>query len=156
LIPARAGLNAVADPRGRNLQNGTVILNFERLYLRMSNIKVAVIAAALSASIGCGASGTSNSNVNANANVAKEIVLDPNNLPEGLSATPLPINANGKLPEGISINGAPPSPGRTPTPGIPNSEQLKKGVKHGKIPGIDPDAARKQLGYPPANAANKQ
>ena len=27
LVPARAGLNAVADPRGRNLQTGTAILN---------------------------------------------------------------------------------------------------------------------------------
>ena len=32
LIPARAGLNAVADPQRRNLQAGTAILNLKRLY----------------------------------------------------------------------------------------------------------------------------
>ena len=31
LIPARAGLNAVADPQRRNLQAGTAILNFEEV-----------------------------------------------------------------------------------------------------------------------------
>jgi len=32
LIPARAGLNAVADPQRRNIQAGTAILNLKRLY----------------------------------------------------------------------------------------------------------------------------
>ena len=32
LIPARAGLNAVAVPQGRNIQAGTAILNLKRFY----------------------------------------------------------------------------------------------------------------------------
>jgi hypothetical protein len=32
LIPARAGLNAVADPQRRNIQAGTAILNLKGLY----------------------------------------------------------------------------------------------------------------------------
>lgn len=122
----------------------------------MSKIQLVFIAAAVLTSAGCGASGTSNTNTSTNANIAREIKLDPNNLPEGLSSTPLPINANGKMPEGISINGAPPAPGRTPTPGIPSPEKLKKGIKPStkSTPGIpDAETLRKQLGYPPANAA---
>ena len=118
----------------------------------MSKIKITVIAIALAGSFGCGAAGTSNSNTSTNTNAPVEIKLDPNNMPPGLSATPLPMN--GKLPEGISINGAPPPPGRTPTPGIPSAEEIKKGVKIGRtpIPGIpDPETLRKQMGYPPVN-----
>jgi hypothetical protein len=33
LIPARAGLNAVAVPQGRNLQAGTAILNLQLFFL---------------------------------------------------------------------------------------------------------------------------
>ena len=117
----------------------------------MSKIKVIVIAIALAVSFGCGAAGTSNSNTSTNTNAPVEIKLDPDNMPPGLSATPLPMN--GKLPEGISINAAAP-PGRTPTPGIPSAEEIKKGVKIGRtpIPGIpDPETLRKQMGYPSAN-----
>jgi hypothetical protein len=121
----------------------------------MLNFKIAAIGAVLSACICCGANGTSTSNTSTNANVVHEIKLDPNNLPAGLSATPLAINAN-NMPAGITIDGAPPPPGRKPTPGIRSAEELKKGVKptSRSTPGIpDAETLRKQLGYPPANAA---
>src|SRR5437868_6434806 len=120
----------------------------------MLRIQVICIAAAVAATFGCGAGGASKSNTSTNSNAPAEIKLDPNNMPAGLSATPLPMPANGKLPEGITIDGAPPPPGRTPTPGIPSAEQLKKGLKPTakSTPGIpDPDTIRKQLGYPSAN-----
>jgi hypothetical protein len=119
----------------------------------MSKINIFLLVAAISASFGCGASGTSKNNASTNINGPVEIKLDPNNMPPGLSATPIAMPANGKLPEGISVNGAAPVQGRTPIPGIPSAEQLKKGFKIGStpIPGIDPEAARKQLGYPATN-----
>jgi len=116
----------------------------------MLKIKVIAISAALLASYGCGASGTSNSNTSTNTNAPVEIKLDPNNMPPGLSATPLPMN--GTPPAGISLNPIEPEPGKR-IPGIPTEEEIKKGVKIGKtpIPGIDPEAARKAMGYPAAN-----
>jgi hypothetical protein len=77
-------------------------------------------------------------------------------LPPGLSTTPL--QTNGNMPAGISVNGAAPPPGRTPTPGIPSAEQIKKGIKPSakSTPGIpDPETIRKQLGYPPMNTPPK-
>jgi hypothetical protein len=118
----------------------------------MSKIKVIAISLALLAGYGCGASGRSNSNTSTNTNQPAEIKLDPNNMPPGLSTTPLPMN--GPMPPGISVNAAAPPPGRTPTPGIPSPEQIKKGIKPGTkpTPGIpDPETLRKQLGYPAAN-----
>lgn len=116
----------------------------------MSKIQVIAISAALLASFGCGASGTSNSSTNTNGPV--EIKLDPNNMPPGLSATPIPMPANGALPPGISVKPLEAEPGKK-IPGIPTQEEIKQGVKIGKtpIPGIDPEAARKAMGYPSAN-----
>jgi hypothetical protein len=117
----------------------------------MSKIKVIIaILLALVGSYGCGASGTSNSNTSTNTNGPAEIKLDPNNMPPGLSTTPLPMN--GPMPPGISLKPVEPEPGKR-IPGIPTAEEIKKGVKIGKtpIPGIDSEAARRQLGYPPAN-----
>ena len=120
----------------------------------MSKVGFLVVAVAIVASSGCGASEMSNSNSGTNTNGPLEIKLDPNNMPAGLSTTPLPMPSNGHLPEGITIDGAPPPPGRTPTPGIPSAEQLKKGIKPStqSTPGIpDPETIRRQLGYPSAN-----
>ena len=80
----------------------------------MSKYSLLIAAVILAAGFGCGGN-TSNSNG------PVEIKLDPKNMPEGLSATPLPTPADGKLPEGITMDGAPPAPGRTPTPGIPSA-----------------------------------
>lgn len=155
LIPARAGLNAVADPRGRNLQTGTAILNAKRIL--MLRIKLLVITVAIAAGFGCGASAPSNSNSNSNTNTNNrpvEIKVDPANMPAGLSTTPLPMPANGKMPEGISVNAATPLPRGTNIPGIPTAEELKKGIKKGTTPtpGIpDPETIRKQMGLPAVN-----
>jgi hypothetical protein len=102
----------------------------------------------------CSSSTTLNVNVNSNSNsnTAREIKLDPANMPPGLSGNPVPLNGN--LPPGISINATVPPSGKT-TPGIPSAEQLKKGFKPGKAstPGIpDPETIRKQMGYPTTNA----
>jgi hypothetical protein len=86
--------------------------------------------------------------VSTNANVIK---LDPANMPPGLSGSPLPVNG---VP-GIPANGAGPLPvGKTPTPGIPGPDEIKKGIKPGltPTPGIpDPATIRKQMGLPPLN-----
>ncbi len=100
----------------------------------MLQIKVMIVLGLLLASFGCGPSGTSSSNTDANTNGPVEIKLDPNNMPPGLSTTPITLPSNGKLPPGISINSANVQTGK-PIPGIPNPQTL-----------------RKQLGYPPGNA----
>jgi hypothetical protein len=106
-------------------------------------------AAALSLACGGGATNTSNT---ANANLGTT-VLDPANMPPGLSASPLPVNGT-PIP-GIPTNGQPLPKGTTPTPGIPSPEELKKGVKKGATPtpGIpDPETLRKSMGRSPNNA----
>ena len=100
----------------------------------------------------CGSSPTSNVNsvsnsVSSNANIIK---LDPANMPPGLSGSPLPVNG---VP-GIPANGGVLPVGKTPTPGIPSAEQLRKGMKPGQTPtpGIpDPATIRKSMGMPPTN-----
>jgi len=118
-------------------RNGIVVLSF-----------VAITTA-------CGSTTSLNVNVNSNSNsnTAKEIRLDPANMPPGLTGNPVPMNGNG-LPPGISVNATVPPSGKT-TPGIPSAEQLKKGIKPGKVstPGIpDPETIRRQMGYPTTNA----
>ncbi|MEO7538600.1 MAG: hypothetical protein ABIV21_01100 [Pyrinomonadaceae bacterium] len=112
-----------------------------------------LLVAALSL-LGCGGAVE---NSNSNSNVNRSIVLDPANMPPGLSASPLPVNGS-PIP-GIPTNGAQLPRGTTPTPGIPNPQELKKGMKKGATPtpGIpDPETLRKAMGQPPSNAgANK-
>jgi hypothetical protein len=116
----------------------------------MSKISFLITGILIVASYGCGASDSSKGN----SNGPVEIKLDPKNMPEGLSVTPLPTPADGKLPEGITIDGTAPAPGRTATPGLPSADQLKKGIKPSarSTPGIpDAETIRKQMGYPSAN-----
>lgn len=127
-------------------------------------------AAAVLAAIGCGGSTSSNSagnsNVSANAAVIK---TDPANMPEGLTASPLPPSAN-QTP-GIPANVTNLPKGATPTPGIPSESEIRKPIKPGATPtpGIpSPEEIRRQLGQgakmdvnapPPANSeppANKK
>ena len=100
-------------------------------------------------SIGCGSTTEANSNTavtNANVSNARMQNVDANNLPPGLSASPLapvgnnvpgisPANAANSLPKGTtptpgipdpSTIGKPMKPGVTPTPGIPDPATLKK------------------------------
>ena len=149
LIPARAGLNAVADPQRRNLQAGTAILNFEEVIYSMS--RVLILVAALIAAIFAGGCSGSSSNSNANANQGAglgNVAVDANNMPEGLSASPIPPSANTTpgIPDPKAANNLP--KGTTPTPGIPSPDELKKPFKPGATPtpGIpDPETLRRQM-----------
>ena len=99
-------------------------------------------------SLACGDPRTGNSD-NTGVNTT---VLDPANMPPGLSGSPLPVN--GSPIAGIPINGQPLPKGTTPTPGIPSAEELKRGPKKGTTPtpGIpDPESIRKSMGRPPSN-----
>lgn len=118
----------------------------------MPKIYVAPLFVALGVlTLACGSSSNSTPNSGTNSNGPVEIKVDPNNMPPGLSTTPLPVN--GTPPPGISLKPIQPEPGKR-IPGIPTNEEIKKGVKLGNtpIPGIDPDAARKAMGYPSVNA----
>ena len=104
------------------------------------------------AGAGCGSSVPSNANSNSNSNANMAIRMDPANMPPGLSTSPLPPSAS--MPPGIPANGTVLPVGKTPTPGIPSAEQIKKGIKSGltPTPGIpDPATLRKQLGLPATN-----
>lgn len=108
---------------------------------RISALIVFAISVTLFAA--CGSTPANNANSNANGAVK----LDNNNLPPGLSTSPVPLN-------GTPTPGIPASPmtvpkGATPTPGIPSPEELKKPMKPGvtPTPGIpSPEEIRKQMG----------
>ncbi|MGB7201883.1 MAG: hypothetical protein WBD16_06400 [Pyrinomonadaceae bacterium] len=128
---------------------------------------------------GCGGSAPSNSSANAkgnsNANVA-EVQLDPANMPPGISANPVIVdaannaqgaNANSKLPKGTPTPGIPSEaelrkpmkPGATPTPGIPSPEELKRMMNQTR-PGSEVNAAppsmmKKNSNTPPMMKSNK-
>jgi hypothetical protein len=106
----------------------------------------------------CG--GTASNNVANNTNMApQEIKIDPNNMPPGLSTTPLPMTGT-PIP-GIPTNGNVVVPkGTKPTPGIPSEQELKKGLKPGTTPtpGIpSQEEIRRMMNQsnarPPANGA---
>ena len=102
--------------------------------------------------VGCGGNAPANTPNNGNAGV-NAIVLDPANMPPGLSGSPIPMNGS-PIP-GIPTNGQPLPKSSASTPGIPSPEELKKGVKKGTTPtpGIpDPETIRKAMGQPNGNA----
>jgi hypothetical protein len=148
LTPACADLNAVAAPRGRNLQIGIVIFKFKRIFYRyMAKALTIFFALSISVlSIACGSTTTANTsthngNVITNANAAE--------LPPGMSTSPVPPSANTTpgIPAANAVTNVP--PGATPTPGI-NPKNAVRTMKPGeKIPGI-PDAAtmKKQMSQP--------
>ncbi|HKX84774.1 MAG TPA: hypothetical protein VJL58_11180 [Pyrinomonadaceae bacterium] len=125
--------------------------------------KLILLTAAAGIHVGCGSSTAgNNSNKYAeplpqNANVVANI--DANNLPPGMSASPIPPSAESTpgIPDPANANVSP-SPGATPTPGIPDPETLKQPVKPGATPtpGIpSPEELRRQLqrsanGMPPS------
>ena len=97
---------------------------------------------------GCSSSG-GNTNTNANLGAGTgNVAVDANNLPEGLSASPMPPSTNTTpgIPPPGQANNVP--KGATPTPGIPSPEELRKPMKPGATPtpGIPPaDELRKQM-----------
>jgi hypothetical protein len=150
LIPARAGLKAVAVPQGRNIQAGIAILNLRGSEISMQKSFVLSLLLWLAIfAVACGSSTETNSNVNVNQTVGTgNVTVDPNNLPEGLSASPIPPSANTTpgIPDPKNANAIP--KGATPTPGIPSPADLKKPFKPGATPtpGIpSPEELRRQM-----------
>jgi hypothetical protein len=148
LIPARAGLNAVAVPQGRYIQAGTAILNCTSSKIMNKTFLFIISISALVFSIGCQQVSSSNDGLGNNANLvvknsSKSVTGEPSptptpslipaaNAPRSIpGATPitnLPSN-NGMLAPGIPDPKAakkPQKPGATPTPGIPDAATLKR------------------------------
>lgn len=113
--------------------------------------KLLIVGIIATAAAGCSSTAT---NVNSNQNSNTAVVIDPNNLPPGLSASPI-------APTGESTPGIPPAnqvnvmtKGTTPTPGIPDPKTLGKPMKPGvtPTPGIpDPETLRRQMQQPASN-----
>lgn len=98
---------------------------------------------------GCNSAPDASSNT-ANVNVSNSRIqnVDANNLPPGLSASPLaPVNNSAPgIPAANAVNSRP--KGITPTPGIPDQSTIGKPVKPGvtPTPGIpDPATLKKQM-----------
>lgn len=94
----------------------------------------------------CG-SGSPDSNANQSAGIGNTNI-DANNLPPGLSTSPIPPSANTTpgIPDPKNANSLP--KGATPTPGIPDPQTLRKPFKPGATPtpGIpDPETLRRQM-----------
>ena len=109
----------------------------------------AVAEAGCSGSAGNSAANVPNKNVGVNANIPANV--SANNLPPGISTTPLSPPAN-------AVNTAPAnsiSPKTATTPGIPGPAELKKQAKPGTTPtpGIpSAEEMRKAFSKPVANA----
>ncbi len=104
----------------------------------------------------CGSASESNVNVNVNqtASNANVTVINANNLPEGLTASPIPPSSNTTpgIPDPKAADTVP--KGATPTPGIPDPAELKKPFKPGATPtpGIpSPEELRRQMSRPAVN-----
>ena len=114
-------------------------------------LRVSLLMAALFTAMLAGACASSGSNSNSNSNQSAgvgNVSVDANNLPEGLSASPMPPSTNTTpgIPDPKEANNVP--KGATPTPGIPSPDELKKPFKPGATPtpGIpDPETLRKQM-----------
>ena len=97
------------------------------------------------------ACGSAEPNANANVNQSVgvgNVNVDANNLPEGLSTSPIPPSANTTpgIPDPKEAANVP--KGATPTPGIPDPANLRKPFKPGATPtpGIpDPETLRRQM-----------
>ena len=119
------------------------------------NSKFLIGGIVAAAAIGAACSTTTlntNTNINTNSNVA--ILVDANNMPPGLSASPIAPSANTTpgIPAPGAANAIP--KGTTPTPGIPDPKTLRKPMKPGvtPTPGIpDPATLRRQMQQPGTN-----
>ena len=95
----------------------------------------------------CGRSAETNSNAaNSNGIRATMQTVDANNLPPGLSASPVAPSAN-TTPGIPAVSNANVPRGTTLTPGNPDSKNTNVVLKPGgtPIPGIDPDRGRRQM-----------
>jgi hypothetical protein len=140
-------------PPGTQHSNRHSYFKFIEVFFLMIRILVGIVSLfVLGFALACSSTDTvSNSNANFNANQVVgvgNVNVDPNNLPEGLSASPVPPSSNTTpgIPDPKAANAVP--KGTTPTPGIPSAEELKKGMKPGATPtpGIpSPDEIRRQM-----------
>ena len=132
-------------PGTQPLNRHNYFLNIEALIM----IRISLLLLTLTAAVLFTACGSTPSN-NANGNSNRAVTLDNNNLPPGLSTSPVPIT-------GTPTPGIPASPmsvpkGATPTPGIPSEVELKKPMKPGvtPTPGIpSEEEIRRQMGMQP-------
>jgi hypothetical protein len=103
----------------------------------------ALFCSALTFNLACSSTTAPNSNANANSAAAAN-----QKLPEGLSASPLPMTGTTPgIPDPKSVNMNSLPKGATPTPGIPDPKELGKPLKPGATPtpGIpDPKTLQKQ------------
>jgi hypothetical protein len=123
----------------------------------MNKFLISAVAACTALAAACGGEAGTNSNTaNSNANRNTMQAVDANNLPPGLSASPI-------VPTGNSTPGIPApgnanvAKGTTPTPGIPDPKTLGKPLKPGATPtpGIpDPETIRRQM-QQTTNGANR-
>lgn len=110
-----------------------------------------LITAAASATLfvsACGGNAETNSNANKPANLTGVNKVDANNLPPGLSGTPIPPSANATPGIPSPANAVNVPKGATPTPGIPNPKEVGQPLKPGATPtpGIpSPEEVRRQL-----------
>lgn len=106
-----------------------------------------IFCSVISLNLACGSASVTNSNTNAgnSANSNQQ-------MPEGLSASPLPTTGTTPGipdPKTVNMNSVP--KGATPTPGIPDPKEANKPFKPGATPtpGIpDPETLKKQMNSP--------
>ena len=147
--------------------------------------KFLIIAAASSTLFAaCGGGTETNSNTaNANSNVNRQVAqpLEPNNRPPGLSGERVAANSGPGIPgpgnANVTANMTPPGdprlkivgkdvkPGATPTPGIPDSEtirrQMESAGRDSNVPPPPPPGSttprpRKKLTLPPSERQKQQ
>ena len=121
----------------------------------MSKVLILLFALGVASFIAaCGSTPESNVNNNQAVGNGNLTVVDNNNLPEGLSASPVPPSSNTTpgIPDPKVANAVP--KGATPTPGIPDPAELRKPFKPGATPtpGIpSPEEIRRQMNRPATN-----
>ncbi len=114
----------------------------------MSKFLVSLFLLCLAVFISACGSVESNSNANTNQGAGTgNVNVDVNNLPEGLTITPIPPSANTTpgIPDPKAANNV---PNGTPTPGIPDPANMRKPFKPGvtPTPGIpDQETLRRQM-----------
>ncbi len=151
-------MNAVAAPRGRNLQAGTAILNSRCFTVRTFPYALVISAIFLSA---CGSSAIENansassSNSNANLNGGWKKVENANAANNAASNQNVNSTAKGTptpgIPDPANIN-KPFKPGATPTPGIPDSANIRKQLQN---PAANVNSAANSNSGPPMMSRKK-
>jgi hypothetical protein len=114
------------------------------MYKTLSVIMTCLLAMIAFACAGGPAGNSANSANNSNAGITN---LDKNNMPPGLSTSPLPVNGTTPgIPDPSQVNINMKNPGGTPTPGIPDPANVNKVPKGGTpTPGIPSEAEIRKM-----------